>query len=283
MKPKKIDYELIDSGKFRRLESFGGIIIDRPCPQAHWPQNKKIDWTQSMATFIRPEKGAGFWKFKQKLPENWTVSISDIKVEARFSTQGQVGIFPEQWTNWIWANNLIKKSKKPLKILNLFGYTGIASLMASYAGAEEVCHVDGAKSSINWAKTNQKISGLQTYKIRWIIDDVLKFLEREVRRGNRYEGIILDPPAFGRGKGKTDWRIERDLFTCMTLIDQLLSPQARFVILTCHAPTLERQDLAYYLEDLAVFKGRKAETMELKIKSEKGNDLPSSFGARILR
>lgn len=283
MNNQKIGYELLDCGKFRRLESFAGVIVDRPCPQAHWPQKKHVDWTSAVATFMRPEKGTGQWEFKRKIPESWYMSIGDIKAEVRFSSQGQVGIFPEQWENWKWVSELIEKSNKPLKILNLFGYTGIGSLVASAAGAAEVCHIDGAKSSINWAKKSQVASKLGDHKIRWIVDDVLKFLEREIRRGNQYEGVILDPPAFGRGKGKSDWRIERDLYTCMELIDELLSPQARFVILTCHAPDLESQDLAYYLEDLTIFKGRKAEKLELKIKSLKGNDLPSSFGARIER
>lgn len=277
------DYELLDCGNFRRLERFGKIIIDRPCSQAHWQNKKNINWDRADVIFRRPKTGAGEWQFKKKLLDSWEIAVESIMVELRFSSQNQVGIFPEQLENWQWMANIIKKSKRPLKILNLFAYTGVATLTASHAGANEVCHVDGAKSTLNWARKNAEISGLARHKIRWIQDDVLTFLQREVRRGQKYDGIILDPPAFGRGKGKRDWKIERDLPLCMEAIDQLLSEKSRFVILTCHAPNLTSEIMANYLEHLSAFKGHRAELIELKICSKEGNDLPSSFGARIAR
>ncbi len=283
MNNETFDYELIDCGEFRRIERFGRLIIDRPCAQAHWKKTESIDWNQAVAVFHRPQNGAGAWEFKRTIPSIWYMNIGAIKVELRFSPQGQIGIFPEQYDNWQWILQIIKKSKRPLKILNLFAYTGIATLVVAQAGALSVHHIDGAKSSLHWGQKNRDLSGLGKSKIHWLSDDVLKFLQREVRRGNTYDGIILDPPAFGRGKGKADWRIDRDLYTCMNLIDSILSDQSRFVILTSHSPSLTSQEMAYYLEDLTLFRGISAEKIELKIPAAKGNSLPSSFGARILR
>lgn len=279
----EFDYELLDCGEFRRLERFGKLIIDRPCPQAPWKKKKCINWDKSDVIFRRPKTGAGSWQFTKELPNHWNITVGKAKVELKFSAQNQVGIFPEQWENWKWVAELIYKSRKPLKILNLFAYTGVATVMASHVGAEEVCHVDGAKSSVNWARKNAALTGLPKKGIRWIEDDVLKFLEREVKRGKKYDGVLLDPPAFGRGKGKRDWQIERDLPTCIDLINQLLTEKSRFVILTCHAPNLTSEMMGDYLTKLSVFKGHRPELLELKIPSKNGNDLPSSFGARIFR
>lgn len=194
-----LDYELIDCGDKRRLERFGDIILDRPCPQALW--SKKLDsniWNNINSYYERTNDNKG-WKNQSNnkiLPKSWNIQLDKLYLELRPSKNNQIGIFPEQLSNWSWINQKIIKSNSntPLKILNCFAYTGIASIVASYSGNDniEVCHVDGAKASVNWAKQNADLSGLSEKKIRWIVDDVTKFLNREIKRGNKYDGIILD-------------------------------------------------------------------------------------------
>ncbi len=280
------DYELIDCGNFRRIEKFAGIIVDRPCAQAPWKlKNSNI---KSDFYFHQNKKN---WEIKNKkfnqLPVNWKINIGKIKAGLRLSKNNQVGIFPEQFDNWAWLEDVVKKrhrknSSRKIKILNTFAYTGMSSLF-SVSNKSEVCHLDGAKSSISWAKENAKFSNIKNNKIRWICDDVMKFMKREIKRKNLYDGIILDPPAFGRF-GKTQWHIKKDLPKLIDLVRQVLTKNPLFVILTCHAPEdFSAQDFVRILEDIPQFKGKKAEKLNLKIPSKKGNSLPSSFGARILR
>lgn len=278
MKSFPFDYELLDSGNQRRIERFGSYIINRSCPQAIW-QLKGLDIKED----IFYDREAKAWKSPKKLPESWQIQVGENKAELRLSPNGQVGIFPEQLDNWIWIEKkILENAHRPLKILNTFSYTGMATLFASHKNTE-VCHVDGAKSAINWAKQNAEISGKSQNTIRYICDDVQKFIEREIRRGNKYDGIILDPPAFGRG-AKKDWKIERDLEGLMELVSQILTDNALFAILTCHAPEhFHEADLAYILEDLPQFKNLKAEELYLEIPSQEGTALDLSFGARIGR
>lgn len=278
MKKTDFDYELIDCGDFSRVERFGKIIIDRPCPQAEW--SSKIDDFEYDVFFDRDGKDSK-WIGAEKFAEFWEIDVlNEIKAELRFSSNGQVGIFPEQYENWKWLSDKVSENPAKLKILNTFAYTGMATLAASTENTE-VVHVDGAKSAINWAKRNAEISGKSENRIRWICDDVLKFLAREVRRGNKYDGIILDPPAFGRGK-KGDWKISRDLPKLINLVSQLLTEKPLFVILTCHAPDhFSQKDFAELLENLPQFAGKIAEKLTLEIPAKNGNSLPSSFGARI--
>lgn len=278
MKKDNFDYELIDCGNFSRVERFGKIIIDRPCPQASW--ESKIDDFEYDVFFDRDGKNSQ-WQGAENFAESWEINVLDeIKAELRFSVNGQVGIFPEQYENWKWiAEKVSKKNAKKLKILNTFAYTGMSTLFSSTENTE-VVHLDGAKSAISWAKKNAEISGKSENNIRWICDDVMKFMAREIRRGNKYDGIILDPPAFGRGK-KGDWKISRDLTKIMDLVAQLLTEKPLFVILTAHAPEFSTEDFAKILENLPQFKVKTAEKIYLEIPAKKGNSLPSSFGARI--
>lgn len=277
---KKLDfeYELLDCGGGRRIEKFGDFVVERPCPQAVW--GLKIRDCE-LDAFLRRTKNKNEWMFPKELLEKWIIKIGEVRAELRFSKNGQVGIFPEQLDNWEWISDKISEnSDRPLKILNTFAYTGMSTLF-SCAKNTEVCHVDGAKSSLNWAKRNAEISGLEDAKIRWICDDVLEFMEREIRRGNHYDGIILDPPAFGRG-AKNEWKINRDLPKLMFCVEKLLTKKPLFVILSCHAPEyFSAQDFVQMLEKLYQFSGKKAEELMLEIPSENGNPLISSFGARI--
>jgi len=276
------DYELIDSGNERRLERFGKTIVNRPAPQAFWNRDGFLEeWKMVDAYYERNEMKADKWSKESKFPENWTITIDGITLELRPSSNNQLGIFPEQLDNWRWMTQKIQEAKRPLNILNTFSYTGAATLIASAAAENtEVCHVDGAKSVVSWARKNAELSGLEKNPIRWIVDDVVKFMEREVKRGKRYDGIILDPPSFGRGANGT-WKIERDLPLLLELVGKLLSDNPCFVILSCHTAEFSEEDLAHMLENLPVFKGKKAEAIDLTIPSTKGNDLSSSICGRI--
>ena len=282
------DYELLDCGDDGKIEKFGETITDRPCSQAEW--DRKIHDIKVDAFFQNEIGIKNSWKLdKEKFPgkfnpENsptWNLQINEITAELKFSSGGQVGIYPEQFDNWIWVQNLVKKNaNRELKILNTFAYTGLATLFASDKNTE-VCHLDSAKSAINWAKRNAKLSKLENNKIRWICDDVMKFMQREVSRGKKYDGIILDPPSFGRAAGK-NWKIEENLDEMMSLVRKLLTAEPLFVILTCHTPDIFSPTyFANILDSLGKFPGKKAEELNLNIPSKTGNSLAPSFGARI--
>lgn len=272
------EYELLDCGGGRRLELFGKTIVDRPCPQAEWTVLAPQEWKRVQALYDR--ENLHDWMPESVFPDPWQMKIDDLTIELRPSRNSQVGIFPEQRENWRWMKEQIRKSNRPLKILNTFAYTGIATLMAASIGEHvEVCHVDGAQSSVSWARRNAELSGLSDRPIRWITDDVLTFLKREVKRGQRYDGIILDPPAFGRGKGGT-WKIERDIAMLLELVNELLSDNPCFVILSCHVPVWTAQSMANQLRGLPKLKKARFESMELVIPSENGHALPSSICGR---
>ena len=283
LKMLKLDYELIDTGDKRRLERFGDFILDRPCPQALW--NKKLDkniWNSAIAYYERSKENKG-WINNGNLPLNWNISLDELLIELRPSENNQIGIFPEQLSNWSWINQkIISNSNRPLKILNCFAYTGIASIVASFSGNDdiEVCHVDGAKTSVNWAKENAKLSDLSNKKIRWIIDDVVKFITREIKRRNKYDGIILDPPAFGKG-AKSSWKFDKDLPKLLKLVNKLLSDNPLFVVLSGHAPGVTSKNMLNMLERNISAKIKYGEAIDLIIPSKNGNDLPSSICGRV--
>lgn len=276
------DYKLLDCGDGRRLERFADIIVDRPAPQATWPISKDVvHWESADAYYDRSESAQGHWRADSAFPDTWQIPLDNIRLELRPASNGQVGIFPEQLPNWRWLTEHLQQEKRHVRLLNAFAYTGAATLMASAATADiEVCHVDGAKASVSAARHNAEISKLQQRPIRWIVDDVMTFLKREVKRGCQYDAFILDPPAFGRGT-RASWQLKRDLPGMLGYVKQLLSSSASFIILSCHAPELDSADLAAMLDDLAGVSGCKAEAIDLVIPSEKGHALPSSICARI--
>lgn len=276
-----MDYKLIDLGDGRKLERFGDYILDRPSPQTE--EIQKADpgvWSTSNAYYDR-EGGIG-WEDLKSVPESWIMNVLDLKIELKLGKNNQVGIFPEQLQNWEWLQAQAKKIDRPVKILNGFAFTGVATLAASNNNPNiEVVHVDSSKSSVTQAKKNAELSGLGEMPIRWIADDIIKFLEREVRRGNRYDAFILDPPAFGRG-GKDTWKIERDFPRLLKLMDQLLNDNPLFVLLSCHSKSFDSVDLGYMLESLKAFKGKKSETFELDIPCDGNEDLKAGSCARIV-
>ncbi len=275
-------YELIDCGDERRLERFGSMILDRPAPQAYHPKRLEDDmWQTAHAYYDRSDPKNSGWLDLSVFPTDWQMQIDDLTFELRPSINNQVGIFPEQLANWQWLRSRLKNNPRPTKVLNAFAYTGAASLMASAAGPHvEVCHLDASKASVTWAKRNAELSHLPHAKIRWIVDDVLKFLQREIKRGQKYDAFILDPPAFGRSAGVL-WKLERDLPILLECVNELLSDKPSFVILSCHAPEFTAAQLAEQLEELDAFRGRRAEALDLTLPSTHGNSLPSSICGRI--
>lgn len=232
--PQK-DYELIDSGDGKKLERYGSYVLSRPDPQALWkPGRDKELWRDAHAVFIRDGKTAS-WKKSPTLPASWTIGFGGMTLEIRTSSFKHTGLFPEQLGNWEWLEKTIGKvSGCTPKILNLFGYTGGASLACAKAGAE-VCHVDGSKMAIDWARQNQKLSGLDDKPIRWILDDAVAFLRREIKRGNFYDGIIMDPPAFGHGPKGEIWKIEEQFTELMDLCMKVLSDQPILFLINGYA------------------------------------------------
>jgi 23S rRNA (cytosine1962-C5)-methyltransferase len=234
----RFDYKLIDSGNFQKLESVGPYRFVRPSPQAVWkPRLSGAEWQRVDAAFKRFSGGDGKWEIHNKnLPKKWTIEQGPVKLNIALTDFGHLGIFPEQDYNWSILHDLIAKQKKPgdVQVLNLFAYTGGSSLACAQGGAK-VVHLDASKTSVQWAKDNAEASSLKDAPIRWITDDVQKFVDREVRRGNKYQGIILDPPSFGRGTNNEVWQIEDHLVPLMAQLQKLWSDDLLFVLLSSHS------------------------------------------------
>ncbi len=232
------DYELIDVGNGEKLERWGDIILRRPEPQAIWPVSDEKLWSKAHAHFQRSVAGKGTWEYYQNIPQEWNISYKDLVFHVKPMGLKHTGLFPEQAVNWDWMINKIKNRKEPVKVLNLFAYTGGATATAAYAGAEEVCHVDASKGMISWAKENIQLSGLEHQKVRFIVDDAVKFVQREIRRGRQYDGIIMDPPSFGRGPKGEIWKIENELYGLVDLCSQVLSPRPLFYLINSYTTGL---------------------------------------------
>ncbi len=236
------DYQLIDSGNGFRLEKFGTYTIVRPDPQAIWkPTLSSNEWEKAAVSFRRTNADSGIWEYRTRLPEKWKMSYKHLSFWARLTAFKHTGVFPEQSLQWDWIeekvrNAEVQKSTNPKipNILNLFGYTGIASLAAAAAGAK-VTHVDASRPSIAWARDNQKLSGLEDKPIRWILEDAVKFVEREIRRGNTYDGVIMDPPVYGHGPTGQIWKFNENFPLLMEQISKILSPKPLFVIVNAYA------------------------------------------------
>lgn len=225
-------HELLDSGNGRKLERFGNYLLIRPEPKAWWrPQNPER-WKAALAEVT----GKGNWAFTQnsnEKPRNWWLDYQGIKLEARLTEMSKhVGVFPEQEPHWRWISRQLRDIHQP-SVLNLFGYTGIASLVAASAGAE-VVHVDASKPSINWARSNQTASGMDNASVRWLLDDAFKFVAREIRRGRRYHAILLDPPSFGRGPRGEIWKVEQQIVDFLNSLRQILYPEGSMMVLTMY-------------------------------------------------
>ena len=267
------DYKLLDTGEGEKLEQFGQYSFIRPYEDAFWRKNKKEKWNKADGKFWSSKEGAkSGWKMENEIFPKWEMSYKGIKFFSSPTPFRHLGFFPEQAAHWDFIEGKIKSSKRKIKFLNLFGYTGVASLFALRAGAE-VTHLDASKQSLNWAKENQELSGLGKMPMRVICDDAVKFLEREEKRGNKYDAIIMDPPKFGRGpKGET-WKIEKDLPELLAKARKVLSDRPLFVILTSYAVDSFSLPLGYALEEtMRDFKG-KVEAGELCLMEESNGRL----------
>lgn len=223
-------YSLLDSGDGEKLEKYGEFVLSRPDPQSLW--KKKLpqkDWAKADAVFLRDGR-ATEWKLKPGMSSKWIVELQGLKFWVKPTSFKHTGLFPEQSSNWYWLSGIIQASKRPLEVLNLFGYTGGATLACAKAGAK-VCHVDGSKVAVTWARENAELNNLQDKPIRWIIDDAMKFVKREIKRGHKYEGIIMDPPAYGHGPDGEMWKIEENFLEFLDLCKQLLSDKPAFFLI----------------------------------------------------
>lgn len=283
IEPGWSDYALIDSGAGRKLERYGAVTVDRPEPQALWaPALSAERWAKAQAVFKnaseREEDEGGQWDFHIKNPpETWNLEVEGVTMVSRFMAFRHLGIFPEQRPHWQWMAERI--AGRPLKILNLFGYTGAASIIAAANGAS-VTHVDASKKAIAWAKDNQAASGLNDKPIRWIVEDARKFVAREIRRGSQYDGILCDPPKYGRGADGEVWKFDSDIAPLMRDCAALLSDDASFMILTAYALRLSSVALHHMMQDVAPKRGS-IDHGELWLGDEtKARPLPTSLFAR---
>ena len=217
------DYEILDMANGEKLERWGNIILIRPDPQIIW-KNKSFPekWNKANARYNRSSSGGGAWKYNSKLPENWQIKYKELVFNIKPMGFKHTGLFPEQAVNWEWMIQKIRSAKREIKVLNLFAYTGGATVACSYAGAS-VCHVDSSKGMTAWAKENLASSGLRERPVRFIVDDVVKFVNREIRRGNKYDGIIMDPPSYGRGTNGEVWKFEDNISDLVELCSKVLS------------------------------------------------------------
>jgi 23S rRNA (cytosine1962-C5)-methyltransferase len=290
-------YALLDFGDGRRLERFGAMVLDRPCPAAEGVA--KADpalWEQADARFVRTEGKVGEWRSERPLPERWTITYGAIVLELKRTEFGHLGVFPEQAANWDWLAERIRRVREthqsisptssptsappdiaPLRVLNLFAYTGASTLMAAACGAD-VVHVDAARNVVDWARRNAQASGLADAPIRWIAEDAVKFVKRELRRGNQYHAVILDPPSYGHGRRGEVWRLSKHLPRLLQMCAELTAGQRRFLLLTCHTPQFGPARLRRLVAE-TLGEGR-ITGEHLMLRSSTGRALPSGVVVR---
>lgn len=241
------DYELIDTSGGERLERWGNIVLIRPDPQIIWNTPRKNPlWREAHACYQRSHTGGGSWQEYRKVPSMWKIRYGELTFQLKTMGFKHTGIFPEQAVNWEFAMRKIGAAGRPVKVLNLFGYTGAATLACAKAGAQ-VCHVDASKGMVAWAKENAAASGLADRPVRWLVDDCMKFVQREQRRGNHYEGIIMDPPSYGRGPGGEVWKLEEQLYSLVEMCVPILSENPLFFILNSYTTGLSPAVMEYLL------------------------------------
>jgi 23S rRNA (cytosine1962-C5)-methyltransferase len=291
------EYELVDFGDARKLERFGAYLVDRPCPAAEPLRRDKPNlWRSAAARFSGRPGQAGRWRTDATMPEQWTISYHHITFELQPTRVGQLGIFPEQAACWDWIAAQVAHAKQMRqqstdahalsdvpKVLNLFAYTG-GSTLAAAAGGAQVVHIDAAKSSVSRARTNAGLSQLAAAPIRWIVEDAVRFTTRELRRGNRYDAVILDPPSYGHGPQGQVWKLAEDLPKLLKLCGQLTADRLAFVLLTCHTPGYGPDTLADHLASAALCgPSASIDAGPLTLTTAAGRTLPSGYFARWSR
>lgn len=284
---KSAEYELLDCGTGRKLERFGKYTLIRPEKQAMWKEVAPKLWEEADAEYVRSSEKGGEWVLKNpEMPGEWIWDAGNFKLMLKLTPFGHVGAFPEQQAQWDWlekiiSNNSASQQSNNIKILSLFSYTGGATLAASATGAE-VTHVDASKPTISWAAENQKLSNLEDKPIRWIIDDALKFVKREERRGVKYDGIIMDPPKFGRGPKGEVWKFEKDMVELLESCKKILSADPLFFLVTAYTVPISPTTLANMVEGILPKTG-KIEYGELIIEDNSGHMLPTALYTRWAR
>ena len=272
-------YELLDSGDGEKLERYGAVLLRRPDPQALWQKATPEAWNAAHGHFIRDGRD-GRWAFTKPAPEKWTIEFAGLRFHVRPTAFKHTGVFPEHAPNWDWMRKAIAGAGRQVSVLNLFGYTGGASLACAQAGAK-VCHVDASKAALGWAKDNAAASQLADAPIRWILDDAKAFVERESRRGNRYDAIVLDPPAFGRGPQGDVWRIEDDFVPLVARCKQLLGERPLFFAINGYASGYSQLAYLFNLAELPATHGGHLESGELTLRESRGGRLlPCGIFAR---
>ena len=275
------DYELLDASDGERLERWGKYILVRPDPQIIWKDVARHPaWKQADGVYRRSNNGGGGW-VKQNTPETWDISYGDLKFRLKPMGFKHTGLFPEQATNWDWFSSLIRTANRPIKVLNLFAYTGGATVAAAKAGAQ-VVHVDASKGIVAMAKENAALSGLENAPIRYIVDDCKKFIEREIRRGNKYDGIIMDPPSYGRGPGGEVWKLEDSIDEFVGLAAKLLSKEPLFFLINSYTTGLSPLTMSYILDlKVRAIYGGEIESGEIGLRvSQTGAVLPCGASTR---
>lgn len=275
------DYKLLDCSDGCRLEKWGDYTLIRPDPQVIWKNCRKHPmWKKADAVYTRSKSGGGSWN-QNKLPEKWKISYSELTFSIKPMGFKHTGLFPEQAVNWDWFSSLIKEANRPIKVLNLFAYTGGATVAAAKAGAS-VCHVDASKGMVQRAKENAALSGLFDAPIRYIVDDCFKFCERELRRGNSYDGIIMDPPSYGRGPNGEKWTLEDNIDSFVALASKLLSDKPLFFLLNSYTTGLSASTMGYIVQkNIVPERGGSVLSEEIGLRAEQtGWALPCGASSR---
>ena len=273
------DYEVLDTGGGEKLERWGDVILCRPDPQTIWPRQDGALWGKAQAVYHRSERGGGNWEFRAKLPEKWMVRHGELKFWVRPTGFKHTGLFPEQAANWLWMADLIRQ-RSSARVLNLFGYTGGATLACAAAGAH-VTHVDAAKGMVLWAKENRELSGLPEERFRFIVEDALRFVQREIRRGSRYDGVLMDPPSYGRGPNGEVWKLENELFGLVETCAQVLSDEPLFFLINSYTTGFQASVLSNLLgRCVAAEHGGSVDAQELCLPVTAGGVLPCGASGR---
>lgn len=260
------DYELLDCSEGERLERWGDVILIRPDPQVIWKTNKKHPlWRKANARYHRSNSGGGKWEAYTRIPAEWNVDYNNLTFHIKTMGFKHTGLFPEQAVNWDYMTELIKKADRPVKVLNLFAYTGGATIACLKAGAS-VTHVDASKGMVQWARENAELSGVSDKPVRWLVDDCIKFVQREIRRGNKYDIIIMDPPSYGRGPGGEVWKLEDEVYNFVSLCSEIVSDDALAVFINSYTTGLAPSVMQYILGSIMVPKfGGKVSSDEIGI------------------
>ena len=277
------DYELLDCSEGERLERWGKVILIRPAPQIIWSTPKEHPmWKHADARYVRSSQGGGHWEYRRELPEFWKINYKDLTFKISPTGFKHTGLFPEQAVNWDMMREKIKAAKaegREVRVLNLFAYTGGATVAAASAGAS-VCHVDAAKGMVHWARENAELSSLNEKPIRWIVDDCKKFVEREIRRGSKYDAVILDPPSYGRGPGGEVLKLEEHVYELVSLVSEVLTDDPLFVLLNSYTTGLSASTMAYVLGSAMKKFGGKVEAEEIGLPvTQSGMALPCGSSA----